>query len=87
MDNYLSAGKIWENRLTHDQTRYIFETNTIGMEKEAVNVDDIIETSNHFRCVDMIIDNAKVKLNEKFIKQLHLILKSGTSDLRKEKQV
>ena len=70
--------------LTHDQTRYIFETNTIGVEKEVLNVDDVIETVNHFRCIDMIIDNVKVALTEKFIKELHLILKNGTSDYRKD---
>ena len=53
------------SKLTHDQTRYIFETNTIGMENEVFNVDDIIETANHFRCIDLIIDNAKVTLTEK----------------------
>ncbi len=72
------------SRLTHDQTRYIFETNTIGVEKEVLNVDDVIETANHFRCIDMIIDNAKAALTEKFIKKLHLILKNGTSDSRKD---
>ena len=71
-------------RLTHDQTRYIFETNTIGIEKDVLNVDDVIETANHFRCIDMIIDNARAALTEKFIKELHLILKSGTSDSRKD---
>lgn len=70
--------------LTHDQTRYIFETNTIGIEDEVVNVDDIVETTNHFRCIDLIIDNAEKKLTEKFIKEIHLILKNGTSDSRKE---
>ena len=70
--------------LTHDQTRYIFETNTISVENETLNVDDVIETANHFRCIDMIIDNAKSALSEKFIKELHLILKSGTSDSRLE---
>ena len=72
------------SRLTHEQTRYIFETNTIGIENEVLNVDDIIETANHFRCIDMIIDHAKAPLTEKFIKELHLILKSGTSDSRKD---
>ena len=72
------------SRLTHDQTRYIFETNTIGKENEVVNVDDIIETTNHFRCIDMIIDHVKTELNEKFIKELHFILKSGTSDSKKD---
>ena len=72
------------SRLTHDQTRYIFETNTIGVENEVLNVDDVIETANHFRCIDRIIDHAKAALTEKFIKELHLTLKSGTSDSRKD---
>ena len=72
------------SRLTHDQTRYIFETNTIGIENEVINVDDVIETANHFRCIDLIIESAKTALNEKLIKELHLILKNGTSDSRKE---
>lgn len=70
--------------LTHDQTRYIFETNTIGGEEEMINVDDVIETVNHFRCIDMIIDHAKAVLTEKFIKELHRGLKSGTSDSGKD---
>ena len=72
------------SRLTHDQTRYIFETNTIGIEKETLNVDDVIETANHFRCVDIIIGHAKATLTEKFIKELHLTLKNGTSDSKKD---
>ena len=72
------------SRLTHDQTRYIFETNTIGADNEVLNVDDVVETVNHFRCIDLIIDHAKATLTEKFIKELHLILKNGTSDSRKE---
>lgn len=72
------------SRLTYDQTRYIFETNTIGMENEVLNVDDVIETANHFRGVDLIIENAKAVLTEKFIKELHFILKNGTSDSRKD---
>ena len=70
--------------LTHDQTRYIFETNTIGVEHKVLNVDDVIETVNHFRFIDRIIDNAKAALTERFIKELHLILKNGTSDSGKE---
>ena len=70
--------------LTHDQTRYIFETNTIGIENEIINVDDVIETANHFRCIDIIIDQARAPLSEKLIKELHLTLKNGTSDSRKE---
>ncbi len=79
-----NSNHIEGSRLTHDQTRYIFETNTIGIETEVLNVDDVIETVNHFRCIDMIIDRAKATLTEKFIKELHLILKSGTSDSRKD---
>ena len=69
--------------LSHDQTRYIFETNTIGLKSESINVDDIVETANHFRCIDLIIDMANYPLSESFIKQLHMALKSGTSDSRK----
>lgn len=79
-----NSNHIEGSRLTHDQTRYIFETNTIGVENEALNVDDVIETVNHFRCIDWIIDQAKAVLTEKFIKELHLILKNGTSDSRKD---
>ena len=79
-----NSNHIEGSRLTHDQTRYIFETNTIGVENEVLNVDDVIETANHFRCIDMIIDHAKSTLTEKFIKELHLTLKNGTSDSRKE---
>ena len=72
------------SRLTHDQTRYIFETNTIGFENEVVNVDDVIETANHFRCIDLVIDQAGAALTEKLIKELHFTLKTGTSDSRKD---
>ena len=71
------------SRLSHDQTRYIFETNTIGVQTETVNVDDVVETANHFRCIDQVIELANYSLSESFIKQLHGILKSGTSDSRK----
>lgn len=70
------------SRLTHDQTRYIYETNTIGVSDESVNVDDVIETANHFRCVDLVIANAKTALTEKLIKEMHFILKTGTSESR-----
>ena len=69
--------------LTHDQTRYIFETNTIGITDQNINVDDIIETTNHFRCIDLIIDRAQERISEGLIKELHCILKSGTSDSRR----
>jgi len=58
IDLTYNSNHIEGSRLTHDQTRYIFETNTIGFENESVNVDDVIETSNHFRCIDMVIDQA-----------------------------
>lgn len=79
-----NSNHIEGSRLTHDQTRYIFETNTIGIMDECIRVDDIIETATHFRCIDEIIDNATSKLSEKFIKQLHLILKTGASDSKKD---
>lgn len=68
------------SRLTQEQTRYIFETNTIGLGTEAVSVDDILETANHFRCIDMVIDQAITMLTEKKILELHRVLKTGTSD-------
>ena len=73
--NYIEGSK-----LTHDQTRYIFETKTLGVTDKAVKVDDIVETVNHFRCIDLIIEGAHTKLTESFIKQLYFILKSGTTD-------
>ncbi|KMV77988.1 Fic family protein [Coprobacillus sp. 8_1_38FAA] len=84
IDLTYNSNHIEGSRLTHDQTRYIFETNTIGIGNEVINVDDIIETTNHFRCIDLIIDKAKIELSERFIKKLHLILKNGTSDSRKD---
>ena len=84
IDLTYNSNHIEGSRLTHDQTRYIFETNTIGIEGESVRVDDIIETTNHFRCIDLIIDRADERLTESLIKELHLILKSGTSDSRKD---
>ncbi|NLH45290.1 MAG: cell filamentation protein Fic [Acholeplasmataceae bacterium] len=72
------------SRLTHDQTRYIFETNTIGVQETTLNVDDIVETANHFRCIDLIIDRAGSIISEALIKQLNAMLKNGTSDSRKD---
>ena len=82
IDLTYNSNHIEGSRLTHDETRYIFETNTIGLSEKAVNVDDIIETSNHFRCIDYVIDNAHLALSGKYIKELHFFLKSGTSDSR-----
>lgn len=84
IDLTYNSNHIEGSRLTHDQTRYIFETNTIGITDTSVNVDDIVETANHFKCIDSIIDNAKYALSEKYIKELHFLLKSGTSDSRKD---
>ena len=83
IDLTYNSNHIEGSKLTHEQTRYIFETNTIGITDESVNVDDIVETTNHFRCIDYIIDHANDKLTESMIKELHKILKSGTSDSRK----
>ena len=84
IDLTYNSNHIEGSRLTHDQTRYIFETNTIGVTDNAVNVDDIIETTNHFRAIDFIIDETDGKLTEAYIKHLHFLLKSGTSDERKD---
>ena len=84
IDLTYNSNHIEGSKLTHDQTCYIFETNTIGITDQTVNVDDILETVNHFRCIDFIIDHAEERLTEKFIKHLHLLLKSGTSDSRKD---
>lgn len=84
IDLTYNSNHIEGSKLTHDQTRYIFETNTIGITDQAIRVDDILETVNHFRCIDYIIDHAEEKLTESLIKQLHLILKSGTSDSKKD---
>lgn len=78
-----NSNHIEGSRLTHDQTRYIYETNTIGLTNEVINVDDIVETANHFRCIDLIIDKANLNITENLIKQLHFILKNGTTDSRK----
>ncbi len=82
IDLTYNSNHIEGSHLTHDQTRYIFETNTIGASDGAVKVDDVVETANHFKCIDMIIDSANHMLSEAFIKQLHAVLKSGTSDSR-----
>ena len=72
------------SKLTHEQTRHIFETNTIGIDEQPINTDDLMEANNHFQCVDTIIDNVSRNVTEKFIKKLHYILKRGTSDSRKD---
>ncbi len=85
IDLTYNSNHIEGSRLTHEQTRYIFETNTIGVASdETINVNDIVETVNHFRCIDMIIDKAEEALSEELVKTLHGMLKSGTSDSRKD---
>ncbi len=84
IDLTYNSNHIEGSRLTHDQTRHIFETNTIGVSDESINVDDIIETTNHFRCIDTIIDTCEDKLTEAYIKRLHQMLKTGTSDANKK---
>lgn len=83
IDLTYNSNRIEGSQLSHDQTRYIFETNTIGI-TQSVNIDDIIETTNHFRCIDYIIDKANLKLTENLIKEIHYLLKFGTSDSSKD---
>ena len=78
-----NSNHIEGSKLTYDETRYIFETNTISITGGSVRVDDVIETINHFRCIDLVIDNANKKLTESFIKQLHRLLKTNTQDANK----
>lgn len=79
-----NSNHIEGSKLTHDETRYIYETKTIGINNKAVKIDDVIETVNHFRCIDVAIDMANKKLSESFIKQLHRVLKTGTSDANQD---
>lgn len=82
IDLTYSSNHIEGSKLTHDQTRYIFETNTIGLDDGPVKVDDIVETVNHFKCIDLIIESANKPITETLIKELHRILKNGTTDSR-----
>jgi len=80
-----NSNHIEGSRLTADQTRYIFETNTLGIDTEkTINVDDIIETQNHFRCIDYAINMAFEPLTDILVKDIHKILKTGTSDSKLE---
>ena len=85
IDLTYNSNHIEGSKLTHDQTRYIYETNSIGIEEKAVDVNDILETVNHFRCIDLIIDRANSELSENFIKNLHFILKTGTKSSNNER--
>ena len=84
IDLTYNSNRIEGSKLSHDQTRYIFETNTIGVEKDPILIDDIIETINHFKCIDYIIEHAEERLSETIIKDLHRMLKSGTQDAAKK---
>jgi Fic family protein len=80
-----NSNRIEGSALSEDQTRYIFETNTLSVASdETANVDDIIETVNHFFCFDFMLDTAEKKLSEEIIKEFHRLLKNNTSDFRKE---
>lgn len=83
IDFCYNTNHIEGSKLTHEQTRHIFETNTIGTE-QVVNVDDVIETVNHFQAFDFMLDNATAPLSQEMIKEFHRILKSGTSYSRKD---
>lgn len=83
IDLTYNSNHIEGSRLTKEQTRYIFETNTLGITTGSTSVDDIMETVNHFRCIDYVIDHAMDKITETHIKQLHAILKMNTSDSHK----
>ena len=84
IDLTYNSNHIEGSRLSKEQTRHIFETNTLDVTAESTRVDDIIETVNHFRCIDYVIDHATDMITESHIKQLHSILKGNTSDGRKE---
>ena len=80
-----NSNRIEGGKLTEEQTRYIFETRTIGFkDQEAVPVDDIIETSNHFVAFDYLLDTIDTPITDVLIKELHRILKSSTSDATKK---
>lgn len=79
-----NSNRIEGSRLSLDQTRLIFETATIDVRGESVRIDDIVETQNHFRAVDYVINHACDPLSEGMIKKLHGILKAGTTDSDKD---
>ena len=83
IDLTYNSNHIEGSRLTKEQTRYIFETNTLGITTDNTRIDDILETVNHFRCIDYIIDHAAEKITESHVKHLHALLKTNTSDSQK----
>ena len=80
IDLTYNSNHIEGSRLTKEQTRFIFETSTLGVTTENTRIDDIMETVNHFRCIDYVIDHATDIITEAHVKQLHLLLKTNTSD-------
>ncbi len=84
IDLTYNSNHIEGSRLTKEQTRYIFETNTLGASTDNTRLDDIMETVNHFRCIDHIIVHATDRITETHIKELHKILKTNTSDSQKQ---
>ncbi|MBR3889189.1 Fic family protein [bacterium] len=87
VDLTYNSNHIEGSKLTHDQTRYIYETNSIGLDGGSVDVNDVMETVNHFRCIDIVIEKANSELSESFIKKLHFILKTGTKSSLNERFV
>ena len=79
-----NTNRIEGSRLSEDETRFIFETNTLISKNETQNVDDIIEMANHFYLFDVMLDKVDTVLNQDLIKEFHKILKSGTNDSRKD---
>lgn len=84
IDMTYNSNHIEGSRLTHEQTRYIYETRAIAPENEPIRLDDVMETVNHFRCIDEVIDHADHQLSEAYILKLHQILKMNTTDAQKE---
>lgn len=84
IDFAYNSNHIEGSRLTHEQTRWIFETKTVGNVGPDLAVDDIVETANHFRAVDIVIESAGAALTERYVKMLHGQLKSGTTDSRRD---
>lgn len=85
IDLTYNSNHIEGSKLTHDQTRYIYETNSLLNDERTVDINDVMETVNHFRCIDLIIDKANSQISESFIKKLHLILKTGTKSSNNER--
>lgn len=79
-----NTNRIEGSQLSEEETRYIFETNALPNKEDTTNIDDIIETTNHFYLFDYMLDKVDIKINEDLIKEYHQILERGTSHERKE---